>query len=472
MSIGIVRLNARHQPPTPHITFIKPLPGASAPDAEALLSRVAAICHPILRTHHLCIMSLEEHEPNAEFVGRNFNAGEVIQLVLRTRAGAWLPFRSVVMVMMHELAHCVQMNHSGAFWKVRDLYAEEMRGLWGRGYTGEGVWGRGREVGSGEVEEVAVAGVGEGVRGLCGGTFRSGGGKGRKGRKRKRKGETGKVKVSYAERQQRRIARKFGVGGVALGDDEEVRGKLEEGRRAKGKPRVAGSVRGRELRAAAALARFGGQEGVKQEEESGSESETGSEFEDEGVKKEEEEARDLDGSKLLDLKGRGMIKVCENEDPDDVHVKAEMQELQDIKSIPERSRKHISAVIKNKSSTTGEDTPAAPRALPTPSKAPDSLNMTSSLSHKESDKTSPTSVKESSHAESSTATQSTLSTCPICSMANAPSSLRCTACSHVLDPRKMPGHWRCKSPICKGSLYVNAADCGLCGACGGGKPVD
>lgn len=372
------------------------------------------------------------------------------------------------MVMMHELAHCVQMNHSGAFWKVRDLYAEEMRGLWGRGYTGEGVWGRGREVGSGEVEGVAVTGVGEGVRGLCGGTFRSGGGR---GRKRKRKG----VKVSYAERQQRRIARKFGVGGVALGDDEEVRGKLEEGRRAKGKPRVAGSVRGRELRAAAALARFGGQEGVKKEEEgaeSGSQSETESEYEDEGVKKEEEEARDLDGSKLLDSQGRSMIKVCENEDPDDVHVKAEMQELQDINSIPERSRKDNSALITNKSSTTGEDTPAAPCALSNPSKAPDSLNMTSSPSHKKSDKTSPTSVKESSHAESSTATQSTVSTCPICSMANAPSSLRCTACAHVLDPLKMPGHWRCKSPICKGSLYVNAADCGLCGACGGWKPVD
>jgi len=44
----------------------------------------------------------------------------------------------VQMVMMHELAHCMQMNHSGAFWKVRNQYAEELRGLWANGYTGMG----------------------------------------------------------------------------------------------------------------------------------------------------------------------------------------------------------------------------------------------------------------------------------------------------------------------------------------------
>jgi len=38
-----------------------------------------------------------------EFVGRNFNAGEVIQLVLKARgSGHWLPFNYVQMVMMHE----------------------------------------------------------------------------------------------------------------------------------------------------------------------------------------------------------------------------------------------------------------------------------------------------------------------------------------------------------------------------------
>lgn len=59
-----------------------------------------------MRTHHLSVMSLEEYPPNREFVGRNFNAGEVVQLVLKPRggggAGRWLPFEYVQMVMMHE----------------------------------------------------------------------------------------------------------------------------------------------------------------------------------------------------------------------------------------------------------------------------------------------------------------------------------------------------------------------------------
>ncbi|MCJ1251593.1 hypothetical protein MMC30_008828 [Trapelia coarctata] len=449
MPIGIQRLNARHLPPTPNIIFIKPLPGPTAAAAEDFLSRVAAISHPILREHHLSIMTLEEYEPNPEFIGRNFNAGEVIQLVLKTREGGWLSFRSVVMVMMHELAHCVQMNHSGAFWKVRNAYAEEMRGLWARGYTGEGVWGRGVRVGSGEGdgEEVRV-GMGEGVRGLCGGTYRSGG-----GRKRKRKAGGGE-KLTYAERQQRRIARKFGVGGVKVGDDEETRVKLEDGKRPKGKPRVAGSKRGRELRAAAALARFGEQkEGVKEEE---GESESESDYEDEGVK---EEARDLDGSKLLDSKGHGMIKVCEDEDTDDVHVKEEMQELQDINNIPEtlisgEPSRDTSSVVKEESSSAGDNDITIPRSSTQP-------KIISSIRG-----------KESTNVTGSNGTESAASSCPICSMTNEPSSLLCMACSHVLDLQNMPGYWRCKSSACNGSLYVNAADCGLCGACGGRKPND
>lgn len=56
-----------------------------------------------MKEHHLSVMSLEEYEPNREFVGRNFNAGEVIQLVLKSRlTGRWLPFNYVQMVMMHE----------------------------------------------------------------------------------------------------------------------------------------------------------------------------------------------------------------------------------------------------------------------------------------------------------------------------------------------------------------------------------
>lgn len=67
---------------------------------------------PVMREHRLSVMSLEEYEPNPEFVGRNFNAGEVVQLVLKARSGHWLPFNYVQMVMMHE---CVPAASSSLY---------------------------------------------------------------------------------------------------------------------------------------------------------------------------------------------------------------------------------------------------------------------------------------------------------------------------------------------------------------------
>ena len=89
MPLGILRLNERHQRPNSRITFIKPLPGPDAPLAQDYLERVAAICHPIMKRYYLSITSLEEYEPNPDFMGRNFNNGEVIQLVVNhPRSGA------------------------------------------------------------------------------------------------------------------------------------------------------------------------------------------------------------------------------------------------------------------------------------------------------------------------------------------------------------------------------------------------
>ena len=73
-----------------------------------------------MRENHLYVMALEEYEPNREFVGRNFNAGEVVQLVLKSlHTGRWLPFEYVQMVMMHEsdttqsaLAHAHSLTRS------------------------------------------------------------------------------------------------------------------------------------------------------------------------------------------------------------------------------------------------------------------------------------------------------------------------------------------------------------------------
>jgi DNA-dependent metalloprotease WSS1 len=204
------------------------------------------------------------------------------------------------MVMMHELAHNKQMNHSKAFWAVRNELSSEMKVLWGRGYTGDGLWGRGVLLANGLFDRETLE-EGEVLpEHMCGGTFRSRGGKKRKV----------KPKIAYKEKEEKRIKRKFGVNGVALGADDDVKAKLEKGRRPAGKPRVAGSARGRELRAAAALARFE----VKKEdpqvkhEDLVTDSESESDMEgDLVIKPELDDAIDINGKRLLDGHGHGMV---------------------------------------------------------------------------------------------------------------------------------------------------------------------
>ncbi|KAL9021784.1 MAG: hypothetical protein Q9185_001019 [Variospora sp. 1 TL-2023] len=478
MPLGIQRLNAHQTHPNDLIIFIKPLPGPTAPFAQDFLSRVAAICKPIMAASHLSVTTLEEHEPNREFVGRNFNNGEIIQLVLQApRTGhGWLSFRSVQMVMMHELAHCVHMNHGRDFWKTRNRFAGELRGLWGKGYTGDGFWGRGQTVLSrgyehqGGWEEELMP------ERLCGGTFRT-----RRGRKRKRGGVKSE-ELTYKERQQRRIERKFGTNGQVLGSEEDARVKLENGKKLKGKPRVAGSSRGRELRVAAALARFGAQkeEKVKKEEAAATTTTTDSESDSESEdSKSEKEAFDLNGSKLLDSKGRGLVKICEDEDDDDMQVKQEMNEMQELAAIqphevPPRPRSPEAPIrVKQEQQhrernadndpheerTVVETAPTPPIKREATTTPPTSAPL-------------PTQTEEMTtatpSAESPAAREKELTCCPICSLANEPRALLCVACSHVLQPRLMPGHWRCENAACgRTSMYINAGDCGICGVCCG-----
>ncbi|KAF1946591.1 WLM-domain-containing protein [Clathrospora elynae] len=414
MVFGFERLNERTQRPNALINFIRPLPGASAPTAENILNRVAAVCYPFMKAHTIFVQALEEFPYNTEFVGRNFNAGEVIQLVLRDRSGRWLPQRMVEMVMVHELAHCKQMNHSKKFWAVRDGYAEELRVLWGKGYTGEGLWGRGRELDTG----VLQAKEGEAVdvpEHLCGGTY------GRKARKRKRGGKD-KPTLSYAEQKQRRILKKFGANGQSLGADDDTKFKLEKGVPKKGKPRVAGSARGRDLRAAAALARFDTpkKDGVTiKKEEPPSDSET----EDEFVEGDQEGAAiDVDGKSMFDDKGRALIKICEDEDDKDGDARREMEEMQEYAPTRKKQSKLTFFAKDLIASRTKESVPI-----------PEAAKQTS---------------------------------CSICSFENDPETLTCGACANVLNTKLVPDHWRCKSAACKGSAYINSGDAGVCGVCG------
>lgn len=480
-----------------------------------------------MREHHLYVMTLEEFPANREFVGRNFNAGEVIQLVLKSPAsGRWLPFEYVQMVMMHELAHCKQMNHSRAFWAVRNNYATNMRVLWGKGYTGDGIWGRGKGLATGMWERDTVR-EGEVLpEHTCGGTFRS------RGRKRGRK-----PVVSYQERKQRRIEKKFGKNGVSLGADDDTKTKLEKGKKVKGKPRVAGSARGRELRAAAALARFETQKveehlPVKDEDETDS----GSDYEDADLPDlDSKDAVDFNGQRLLDGKGRGMVKVCEDEEGDDPEAKDEMAELRDVfarvkpdpddepralADIPEaRVNQGTQRVKQPDPDDDFEDWAAGdvpqdkgeqsrstlamdkiPTARPSTSRSPVARDDESTVSEA-SDVGSPKPPSRGTPASASTSKPSQLlnddestaseasdpdlltkvptesrkgtlpatdmeSPCSMCSFASPPTAVTCSMCANVLKPSSVQGAWRCVGVDCKGTSYWNAKDCGVCGLCG------
>ena len=76
MALNTLRLN--HLPsshPNDRIVFIKPLkrPPSEKDEyhrAEQILKAVAAQCLPIMKEHWLNVTTLEEHEPNKEFLVR------------------------------------------------------------------------------------------------------------------------------------------------------------------------------------------------------------------------------------------------------------------------------------------------------------------------------------------------------------------------------------------------------------------
>ena len=404
----------------------------------------------------ILVQALEEFPYNNEFVGRNFNAGEVIQLVLRDRNGRWLPQRMIEMVMVHELAHCKQMNHSKAFWKVRDAYAVELRALWARGFTGQGLWGRGRELDTGAVQTSEADHI-DVPENLCGGTYA------RKGGKRKR-GAKEKPTLTYAERKQ------FGAGGQALGADEDTKVKLENGIEKKGKPRVAGSARGRDLRAAAALARFDttkkGEATVKEEPMSDSDTE------DEFIEGDQNGAAiDVDGKSMLDDKGRALVKVCEDDDDDkDGDAKRELIEIQGFSASRKGSNGlPVSTKVSRNPRQSKQTTKSAPSTAKTKPHTISAQGASSSVISSTELSTRNHELSRPAPGRPRSSSSSLSLICPICSLENDAGALTCMACAHVLQKDFVVDSWACKSSTCKGSKYINAGDAGVCGVCGSAR---
>jgi DNA-dependent metalloprotease WSS1 len=465
MPLNTLRLNHQKSThPNDLITFIKPLRYRPSSDRDftlalTFLRAIAAQCLPIMKKHHLSIVTLEEHEPNNEFIGCNYNGGEIIQLVLKSHDGRWLSFNSVQLVMMHELAHNTHQNHGKGFWQTRDEYVGELRDLWKRKYTGEGFWGSGQtlnEMGSVMGNNIMRP---EELNGLqaCGGTYRS----------RQRKRRVRGPELSWKEKQERRIERKFGKSGVALGEDEDKRMTLELSRRGPvgGKPRVAQSKRGRELRAAAALARF---DTNKKEIDDLTSFKNEDEDEYEDLDADKEDARDSLGRKILDGQGRGMIRICGKDDGNQVFVKKEMDELNTLDRYfdpfkANQSRKSPTAESKASKATSPSTISAGSRnGSATPAR-----KSRASMPPQTTRSTTTKSPSSSSPAKAPTPPSSGIIPCQICSLANDRMNATCTACAHVIDPRKEPRHWACQSASCKRSdnRYLNAGDSNVCGVC-------
>ncbi|KAM0754662.1 WLM-domain-containing protein [Meredithblackwellia eburnea MCA 4105] len=144
MPVGHLKLNNPNVDPNPDITFIRELKQKpNSEKARQLLDAVAAQFKPITKKFGFGVNSFEEYEWNPEFSGRNWNGGEVIELVLRNRDDSFKPYSSILSTMCHELAHIKEMNHSKYFWEKNNEIRGELHQLRANGYFGDGFWSAG-----------------------------------------------------------------------------------------------------------------------------------------------------------------------------------------------------------------------------------------------------------------------------------------------------------------------------------------
>ncbi|KIJ70022.1 hypothetical protein HYDPIDRAFT_79182 [Hydnomerulius pinastri MD-312] len=252
-----LRLNEHESNPNPHVNFISVLPMADAEvedTARQLLRALAAQVKPIMKSHGFVVNSLEEYEYNRVFAGRNWNAGETVELVLRTADGSLQPIHWLMSTLCHELAHIKHMNHGPAFQALWRQLRQEVRALQNRGYYGDGYWSSGTRL----ADSARIAGqgieMGDLPEYMCGGAHTRARPTSYKRNRRRRDG-AGPSNHTGAQTSKKRKAGSrvtnssaFKSTGKALNEDvDEERKGLGTGFRKK-----AGSKRAREERALAA----------------------------------------------------------------------------------------------------------------------------------------------------------------------------------------------------------------------------
>ncbi|QRW18014.1 WLM domain protein [Rhizoctonia solani] len=160
------RFNTKTTSPNPYFNFITALPPyinapnlPSQDDAKALLQALAAQVRPLCKKHGFNVNSFEEYEYNTVFLGRNWNAGETIEIVLRRSDGSFHNIQHLIQVVCHELAHIKHMNHLAGFQQLNAQLCHEVTALRTKGYYGDGMYSSGNRLS----DSTEVAGRGLGV---------------------------------------------------------------------------------------------------------------------------------------------------------------------------------------------------------------------------------------------------------------------------------------------------------------------
>ncbi|KAJ9092358.1 hypothetical protein QFC21_006858 [Naganishia friedmannii] len=123
------------------------------------MKTVAAQMKRIMEKRKLVVNSFEE-----VLAGRNWNHGEVVELVLRRPNGSFLPLWYLLNVMCHE-----QMNHGPAFQKLNNLIRIDCKEEQKKGYYGDGFYSSGTHLASSIVVEGGVIDAGDVPEYICGG---------------------------------------------------------------------------------------------------------------------------------------------------------------------------------------------------------------------------------------------------------------------------------------------------------------
>ncbi|KAI0049739.1 WLM-domain-containing protein [Auriscalpium vulgare] len=247
-----LRINENEANPNPHVNFISALPMADQEEARQLLRALAAQVKPVMKSHGLTVNSLEEYEYNNVFAGRNWEAGEVVELVLRRPGGTFAPTAWLMSTLCHELAHIKHMNHGPDFQKLWTQLRNDVRALQEKGYYGDGMWSSGKRLADSAVVDGDQATADEFPEYICGGAQR----RARPARKRRRQTTAGPSTQTGAQTAKRRKAgSRVMAPGTFEGDGRALNADIEDDGRKKagtGFRKQAASKRAREERALAA----------------------------------------------------------------------------------------------------------------------------------------------------------------------------------------------------------------------------